>query len=230
MTAIPKTEPSSLYKKPTVCCPYLERILDKKVNDTALNCFEKFIHWLFNLCSSCYRNLYEFKRVVEPTLNRAAKTFNLDPSTASVHRFADKTLLFDFTKAQKAGARGEEVVFGGRLINSMGGNGLGHIFFAKKHFTDYVLLRDHPNEPSKILLCEQEFRRPDAVQTEPRRNVFTVDTSQVYKIQINPFQVAEAHLITDPAIHVAPNQIIQAPWDNQVQDLALSLAPLVPVT
>lgn len=80
---------------------YLTTIIDKKVQNLALNCLEQFMDWLCTLLWGTYDKMYHLKIVMQRFGHDIAH-----PERVSIHTFKDGTAkLLDFTTHQGAGIR-----------------------------------------------------------------------------------------------------------------------------
>lgn len=151
---------------------WLENILDKKVSKTAMNCLERFVHWLCDRLYKAYHEIY---------IHKTAET---------VHKFIDGTPLFDKTEEQIAGIKQEQFQ---TFISS-------HVL--QTHFAEYITLydkkvmfltqdivfcqaagtksvtiEDDPLAPGVVKIIEKQL--PSACEMRPATNIWHVDLSQV---------------------------------------------------
>ncbi len=132
---------------------YLEKIIDKRVRDTALSCLEKLVDWIASRLYCPYRRL-------------------LDAKLERVHLFSDaKAKLYDCTEQGIAQVKtrphlraGEipfrdDIMFLGLKVVFPQPPGF-ELVFAREGFSDYVVVKDGENRQIQIL--EQEIPRPEA--------------------------------------------------------------------
>lgn len=165
----------------SACVPWcLENIIDKKVQNQALNRLEKLIDWIAMRLYSPYSTLYGAKK-------------------ERVHFFSDnQAALYDCTKKGIAGLRLNEPLVPGadrRADRRYDFITLFHkrVFFdadlarmtvfGRAAYTDYVLITDGKN-PDQVEIQEQEIERTPGIA--PRLNQWTVD--------LNANQDARLHL------------------------------------
>lgn len=153
---------------------WLGDILNKKVNNVAMSCFERIVHWF---CNHFYKAYHEFY---------------IHKTTGTVHKFMDGTLLFDKTNERIAGIKKvqfQNLLPGGPKpdpIDYITLNGKKVLFttqdkadliFAKHTFTESVTVENVPDAAGVIKITEQESVR--VFGTPAATNTWHVDLSKI---------------------------------------------------
>lgn len=165
--------------------PFLEKIIDKKVNHIALNIFEQFVHVL----CACFYNAYSNRLAYRISLlNKDREEKSVSPSEQNqeekldeqapeleqvaekIHYFADGAPLFDRTATQRIAIvqhrlfnlLEQKEVLGEDQIHIDGkpvyfsSNPKHVMLFGKNHGTDHVIVTDVKECPELVIIYERE--------------------------------------------------------------------------
>jgi hypothetical protein len=182
----------SIYSIPSC----LESIVDKKVNQVALNFFEMVADWLLSCLSSSYNTFFEIKTILHEI---GRPNHPITEETFKVHYFVDGTPLYDITPGLHAkidtksvynpttqeSSNFEYIAIDNKKVLFTTSSKVTLQF--KKLTTKYLVVDDKLSNSgeqadrfrsSRITSCriiEQPLRN--------EKNEWTVDTTQVYKTQ-----------------------------------------------
>jgi len=151
----------------------LENIIDKKIQDVALNKLERLIHWICSWIYCPYQTLYQAKMArVHTFSDGAAKLF--DATTQGIVKI-DFEWDTDFIAINH-----KKVLFNPK--HNM------EVRFSRKADTDFVVVRDDAKRRAGWFeVSEQEISRPG--NAKPMAKTWVVDTNQII-----PFGKQSAYL------------------------------------
>ncbi|CUI15660.1 hypothetical protein PNK_0021 [Candidatus Protochlamydia naegleriophila] len=172
--------------------PFFEKIIDKQVHEIALNIFEKIVDYV---CRYCYGAYYKRLGSLEGFVDQLPQR---------IHRFGDGAPLYDLTETGRAEIEAKRMV---NLITSetyliemikldqtdvhFDPDLDVSAFFGREHNTEYMLVKDHPQDRHLVTIIEKEM--------DGKEREWTVNCEDRLD-KINPFdnRPAGQYLLADP--------------------------------
>jgi hypothetical protein len=127
---------------------YLETIIDKKIKNIALGCFEKIVHWFlttFSCCCPSYKRRYEdqLSRIKYFSDGTVIKDLTPEKIVKVFSQKSDQNINIDYIALNN-----KKVLFTG-FRNRI-------VLFGSQYFTDHVVVKDGKNYSGEVIITEYE--------------------------------------------------------------------------